>query len=631
MILGAIGGRDRIAATPPGFTLHAADVSATRFLSEVYRHESAGGALAPAQCLASDAATGSWLAFSGNPIMVGPAGDLARGDSVSANRLLAMLASDGRRALERLDGQFAIAWWNARDGRLTLIRDRFGMEPLCFSQAEGRLVFGSRARDVAVMLGSAPAISMQGLVEFLTYCYLPGEATLFAGIERVPPGSIVEFSAATGTARTSTWYRLSFAEPLNADEAEIATRYRALLEASVVRRLSDTRTGVFLSGGMDSSSVATFARKHLSGDISSFSFRCIGASFDESPYARELARQLGTRHTEVDFGEQQSLEVAAAVAAMDMPFCDVGIEIGTWLLAKAARSNVDYLLTGDGGDELWASHPVYAAQKIMRWYDRMPIPRALRGALVRSLALVKDSDKKRNLPVVLKRILPEPAFPNDLKHFRWRMYYTFDSMRALLAPALTDALRATDPFRPVTDAFADYQGPDDGLSPCLYSDYRSVSSFYFSRLFLARSFGLETRLPFYDRDLVEFGARIPAHLKLEGVERTKRLFRVAMEGVLPDIINHRKDKLGHSVPFKNWLRERGPLSEEVAATLSSASFVGRDLFRQDVVAQMLEEHRARRHNHSHRIWALFLLEHWFRRHFDTASVTSITVARSRAA
>jgi asparagine synthase (glutamine-hydrolysing) len=120
-------------------------------------------------------------------------------------------------------------------------------------------------------------------------------------------------------------------------------------------------------------------------------------------------------------------------------------------------------------------------------------------------------------------------------------------------------------------------------------------------------------------------------LKLEGVERTKRLFRVAMEGVLPDIINHRKDKLGHSVPFKNWLRERGPLSEEITATLTSASFAGRGLFRQAVVARMLDEHRARRHNHSHRIWALFLLENWFRRHFDTASVKSITVARSRAA
>jgi len=630
MILGAIG-HNRNESLPAGFPLQAADAQSGRFSSRVFRSSAPGGALAATDCLAGDSASGSWLAFAGNPLSVAAAGELTRGASVSAARLLAMLESGGVRSLGALEGQFAIAWWNAREAKLTLIRDRFGMEPLCYAQRGGELVFASRARDVAAWQGGNAAISMQGLVEYLTYCYLPGNSTLFEGIERLPPGATLEFSAATGAVRTGCWYRLSFAGRMAPDEGEIARRYRELLEASVVRRLGDMRTGVFLSGGMDSSSVATFARRHCAAEISSFSFRCLGASFDESPYARELARELGTRHTEVDYGERQSLQATAAVAAMDMPFCDVGIEIGTWLLSQAASDKVDYLLTGDGGDELWASHPVYAAQRIMRWYDRAPIPRALRGVLVRGLAHVKDSDKKRNLPVVLKRILPEPAFPNELRHFRWRMYYTFDSLRALLAPQLAEALAAVDPFRPVTDAFADYQGPDDGLSACLYSDYRSVSSFYFSRLFLARSFGLEVRLPFYDRELVEFGARIPANLKLEGVERTKRLFRVAMEGVLPDIINHRKDKLGHSVPFKNWLRDAGPLSESVAATLSSPAFLDRGLFRPAAVTRLLDEHRARRHNHSHRIWALFVLEHWLRAHVDGASVTWITAPQSRAA
>jgi asparagine synthase (glutamine-hydrolysing) len=152
----------------------------------------------------------------------------------------------------------------------------------------------------------------------------------------------------------------------------------------------------------------------------------------------------------------------------------------------------------------------------------------------------------------------------------------------------------------------------------LYSDYSTVSGFYFSRVLLARSFGLEVRLPFYDRELVEFGARIPVHLKLEGIERTKRLFRVAMEGILPDVINHRTDKMGHSVPFKNWLRDAGPLSALVTETLGSSKFKDRGLFRPESITRMLDEHRSRRHNHSHRIWALFMLEHWFRQHFDFA-------------
>ena len=186
----------------------------------------------------------------------------------------------------------------------------------------------------------------------------------------------------------------------------------------------------------------------------------------------------------------------------------------------------------------------------------------------------------------------------------------------LLTPGAKERMRGCDPLSPVLESFDGYDGPEDGMSKWLYSDYRTASSFYFNRLLLTRHFGLETRMPFYDRELVEFGARIPAHLKLEGVERTKRLFRVAMEGVLPDVINHRKDKLGHSVPFKNWLRSDGVLYRTVAETLESERFRDRGLFEVGTVRTLIEEHRSRRHNHSHRIWALFVLEQWLRRKMD---------------
>jgi len=629
MLLGAVG--CPLNPDPSlGFTLRAADERAGGGAC-VLRSAQRYGAADPRGALAKDEHSGSWLAFSGNPMKVAAAGVIARGERLDALQLLRLLEGGGLGALQPLQGQFAIAWWNARGGVLTLVRDHFGAEPLCYAQRNRQLLFGSRARDVAAALPEPARLSMQGLVEFLTHCYLPGNSTLFEQVLRVPAGSALEFTAATGACRIQSWYRLSFANPVPPTEADIVARYRELLEASVVRRLDDSRTGVLLSGGMDSSSAATFARRHLSGPISSFSFRCVGASFDESPYARQLAAELGTEHNEVAYGELESLQAIAAVGKMDMPFCDIGIEIGTWLLSQAAGAKVDYLLTGDGGDEIWASHPVYAAQRIVRWYDRMPIPRPLRTALVRTCGLVKDSDQKRNLAVVMKRMLPEPSYPNELMHYRWRMYYTADTMRGLLTPTLGRAVDATEPFRAVAESFEHYQGPDDGISPCLYSDYRTVTSFYFSRLMLSRPFGLEVRLPFYDRDLVEYGARIPVHLKLEGVERTKRLFRVAMEGILPDIINHRKDKLGHSVPFKNWLRDSGQLSALVQETLGSEEFLGRGLFRRESIARLLEEHRQRRHNHSHRIWALFILEQWFRQHFPSASAANLALPADRAA
>jgi asparagine synthase (glutamine-hydrolysing) len=133
---------------------------------------------------------------------------------------------------------------------------------------------------------------------------------------------------------------------------------------------------------------------------------------------------------------------------------------------------------------------------------------------------------------------------------------------------------------------------------------------------LLRHFGIEARMPFYDRDLVEFGAKIPSRLKLEGVERTKRLFRLAMKGVLPDVVNRRQDKLGHSVPLKNWLRATSVLNNDVADTLSRTSIERRGLFQFEGIKRLRAEHVARRHNHSHRLWALFVLEHWLRAHFD---------------
>jgi asparagine synthase (glutamine-hydrolysing) len=568
------------------------------------------------QRFARDATTGSWVAISGNPLL-DVADTEGAGAENAAARLLAALETHGITALQDVDGAFAIAWWNAPSKELRLIRDRFGAEPLYYlhSQAAGALWFASRVRDLVAVGAAKREICPEGLAQFLVYCYVPGDSTLHRGVRKVPPGKLVVYAPSAAT-RIERWYSLSFADPWTGTEREIADRYRDELEQAVTRRLGATNPGILLSGGMDSSSVAAFSRRHWQGPINTFGFRCAGASFDESYYARALATELGTEHREVDFGEQDSLSVVEAIEQMEVPFCDVGIEVGTWLLGGIARGHTEYLLTGDGGDEMWASHPVYAAQKLMRWYDILPLPSFIHSGLYRLASLVHDSDKKRNLPVIVKRILPLPGIPRDLRHFRWRMYYAPRQLPELATAAWGTALGNTDPLACVRESFAGYRGPDDGISPLLYSDYTTVTGFYFSRLLLCRRFGLEARMPFFDRQFVEFGARIPARLKLEGLERTKRLFRVAMQGVLPEVINKRTDKLGHSVPLKNWLRDRSILNSEVHKTLTRQNIEGRGLFRFETIERMMVEHAARRHNHSHRIWAMFVLETWLARHMS---------------
>jgi asparagine synthase (glutamine-hydrolysing) len=520
-----------------------------------------------------------------------------------------MLMTGGLKALDQIDGTFALVWWSAATQELYLIRDRFGSEPLFYSCTSGGIVFASRIRDIVATGLVRASLSPEGLAEYLVFCYLPGTRTLHEGISRVPAGGALVYST-SGAVRLERWYTLSFADPMPADEQAIAHDYRNLLENAVTRRLGPSDPGALLSGGMDSSSAVTFARRHWTGPIHSFGFRCAGASFDESVYARGLAAALDVDHSEVEYGPEQPLSLVDAAAHMDVPFCDAGIEIGTWLLGQAAQSRVEYVLTGDGGDEIWASHPVYAAQKFMRWYDALHVPRVVNDSLWHLASLVHDSDKKRNLPVVIKRLLPMPGIPRDLQHFRWRAYFATQQLGGLLTPEWANRMKDVNPFDTVRRSFEGYKGPDDGISPMLYSDYTTASSFYFSRLLLLRHFGIEPRTPYYDRQLVEFGARIPAHLKLEGMERTKRLFKKSMQGVLPDVVNARKDKIGHSVPFKNWLREESPVSIKLSTALAPEKLERRGLFRVDAIGRLMKEHRGRLHNHSHRLWAVFLLQQW---------------------
>ena len=427
------------------------------------------------------------------------------------------------------------------------------------------------------------------------------------------PGRYCLFDASGRNTREGTFYRLSFAGPQISDEREVASGFVERLEQAVTGQLAGSRMGVFVSGGMDSSSVLTFMRRHLpAAEIRSYSYRCAGESFDESPYAQAIATAMGSRHREVEYDESGALGIAAAVTEMDMPLSDVGLEMASWQLGRAAAGEVDVILTGDGGDEMWASHPVYAAQRLVQHYDTLPIPGAWRRALNELTGRLHDSPRKRDWRVKIKRILPPAGLPASLGPWRWRTYYEPEGLAALLQPDWAHAVSDLDPFACILEGFDGYDGPDDGMSAFIFNDYSRLLPFHFRRLDMVRHCGIEFRFPLYDRALIEFMARVPIRLKLEGIEQTKRLFRRAMEGILPEVINGRSDKLGHSIPLKNWLRNGKHLPGQLAQTCSTEALCERGLFRPESVNRLISEHLSGRHNHSHRIWAIHVLECWLR-------------------
>jgi asparagine synthase (glutamine-hydrolysing) len=326
-----------------------------------------------------------------------------------------------------------------------------------------------------------------------------------------------------------------------------------------------------------------------------------------------MARRHGTVHTEIPYEADHLTLITRAVHSMDEPFCDIGIEVATYLLGRAAQGKVSYVLSGEGGDELFGGHPVYVADKFAAVVDRFP--RILTGSLVELLQKIPDSDQKKNFQVKLKRFAYSLSFPPELLSHRWRAYYTPRELQELC----TEDFLACCDVRQLFHGMLQYSGETDGwdpLSRSLYSDYHTLVNFYLRRLGLLRNFSIESRLPFLDYRLVEYAAKIPSRMKIRGVSDTKYIYKKTLEGILPREILYDRPKLGHSVPMKNWLRENARLRKWVGEILSESSMVKRGFFRSSVVRQLLEEHLSMRHNHSHRLWGLVVLELWLRAWLD---------------
>jgi len=532
--------------------------------------------------------------------------------SNSAALVECLYRREGLDFLDRVNGKFALAVWDKRSAVVHLARDRFGIEPLYYYLDENKVVFGSMVRPIAQYTGIGLDLDLGSLSKFLLFNYNPGLGTFHQQVRKLRPAHVLTIDAKATKLRP--YWRLSFAELRQDTEQGWADALFDQIRGAVNRRLDgDTTPGVFVSGGMDSSSILGFANQAAGKSLNTFSYRCRGASFDESHYARRMAESTNSKHHEVEYRAADVLLMPEIVAQMDEPFCDVGINIATYLLGKEAGPAVPYVLTGDGGDELFGGHPIYEADKMAQFVDS--IPGVIKKPLLALGMSLPDSDKKKNLAIKIKRFSEGLAFPPALLSHRWRIYYTSSELQRLLSAEVYEVVRGHDPYEEILQYNAEADGTDL-LSRCLYSDYHTVVNFYLRRNDLNRKFGLETRYPMLDHELVEFCAAMPTSMKIRGWFDTKYIFKKAMERMLPHDIVYRKDKLGHSIPLKNWLRDRADVREFVFDHLSEESLNKRGFFKPAYISGMINEHLQKRRNNSHRLWTLTVLEIWLRENAD---------------
>ena len=536
--------------------------------------------------------------------------DIGSGSNPS-EQVLNLYRANGLEGLKTLNGRFVCLLSDSRTQTMYVLRDQIGFMPLYYSEIDGAVVFSTSIWELTRHPDLGKAIDPAALYRYLLFNYVPGELSLFKGIRKLRPGHAIQIDS-NGVAVKPYW-RLSFADPLDLPEDEIKADLLDLFRKAIQIRTSkdEPSAGAFLSGGMDSSTVVGLLRPMVDKPIHTYSFRCRGRSFDESGYAQIMSDAYGTEHHLIEYTAEEILLLSDMVKHMDEPFSDIGIEVASFILGRAANEQVASILTGDGGDELFGGHPVYLADGMAHRFDSLP--GMLRHPVQWASGLLPDTNDKKSLAVKIKRFAYSVNFPASLYSNRWRMYYLPEEIRRLCAPDMAGMISGDDPLSELIHLYDEADGPD-ALSQTLYGDYHTVVHFYLRRMDLLRAFGLEGRFPLLDPELVTYAARIPSRLKIRNNKESKYILHKTMAGVLPDSIVFRKDKLGHSVPFKNWIRESKPVQQYIRDTLSGSSLKRRGFFNPVFINKLIEEHLQKRHNHSHRLWALVVLETWMNQH-----------------
>ncbi len=483
---------------------------------------------------------------------------------------------------------FAFAVHDRRAGVVFLARDRMGIKPLHYAMDGDRLVFASELkallRDPALRRGVDPV----ALDEYLAYEFVPSPRTIVRGISKLRPGHTLTWSIRDRSARVERYWspQLNPGDGRRDLDEESARLLDCLRESVRKELISDVPLGVFLSGGIDSSAVAAMMTQ-LGADVKTFSVGFAERSFDESGYAREVARHLGTDHHEITLEPGAMLELIPKLPQLlDEPLGDASI-IPTFLLSEFTRRHVKVALGGDGGDELFAGYPTLQAHRLAGYYGR--VPRFLRRNLIEPAV--------RRLPVS-----------------RNNLSFDFRAKRFVEGAELGVAERhrtwmGSFPSRYPARGAVDQQDTSlDPLNQVLMLDMRLyLENDILVKLDRASMMAsLEARVPLLNNDFVAYATSLPLNMKLRGM-RSKFLLKRALRGLLPDRILNRPKK-GFGVPVADWFR--GPLREQMREVLS-AERVRRDgFFDAGMVDGLVADHLAGTADNRKQLWTLFAFQLW---------------------
>jgi asparagine synthase (glutamine-hydrolysing) len=513
----------------------------------------------------------------------------------------------GDDCVRMLSGMFAFAVWDSRQRRLLLARDRLGIKPLYYAD-QGRLVFGSEIKCLFHDSHVQPEPNLVALSNFLSLKYVPSPQTMFAGVAALPPGHLMTCDA--GGVSIRPYWDLSFAS--NADrhvrEEEYTEKLSALLSECVQSQLvSDVPFGAFLSGGVDSSLVVALMSECLSQPVRTYSigYEGEGEQCSELPYARLVAKRYRTDHHEIIVRAQDLVDLAEKIVwHFDQPIAEQAA-LPNYLLAKGAARDVKMVLTGEGGDELFAGYARYAGEKFSPLFRFVP-------QMAKSMTLAAAA----HLPGLRRPKLAFQAWcePEEVNRLtKWFPLLNSEMKSQLMSEELKRNLNGASPEQVFAQQLARADGADV-LSRMLYVD----TKLFLPDALLARgdkasmAASLEARVPLLDHKLVEFAASLPSGLKLKGLARKYLLKKVARKFLPAGVIDRKKE--GFPTPLGLWFRKEA--RQFLRETLSQSAVARRGLFNPKYVNKLLNDHDSNRGDYAGLLWALVQVELWYRIFID---------------
>ncbi|MEX2156171.1 MAG: asparagine synthase (glutamine-hydrolyzing) [Gemmatimonadales bacterium] len=532
--------------------------------------------------------------------------------------LLNLYLADGDATLRRLNGIFAFALWDGRDGSLLLVRDGLGVKPLYYAQTERGFAFASEIKALLRLVPEACQLDPLALHRYLTFLWCPGEGTPLRDIRKLSPGEALRVRAGR-IERRWTWYQLPFfrsaAPPLAKMEAVAGTVDH--LRRAVQRQLvADVPVGSFLSGGLDSSAVVAFAREQVP-DIRCFTIESQGGQepgfTDDLPYARRVAKHLGVPLdvVTIDAGGMAD-DLERMVWQMDEPLADPAPLNVLYISQLARRHGIKVLLSGGGGDDLFSGYRRHVAvnyEPYWRW-----LPRRLRQGLERATG---GLNQRRALIRRLGKLFNGAGLEGDahLAHyFRW---IRESELVALYTPEVRAQISTEAVDQPMLDYLAQLPAGVGRLNRMLALEQRFFLAdhnlTYTDKMSMAA--GVEVRVPFLDTDLLDFAARIPERFKQHG-RVGKWVLKKAMERFLPHDVIYRP-KSGFGAPLRRWMR--GELRPLFGDLLSTESLKKRGLFEPDAVHRLVRRNDSGGLDAAYTLLTLLSIEIWCRKFIDRGS------------